>query len=53
MSDAGNLAVGCRADPAVLDRNPLSEGPRALSEGHIVQSMVAGEIAYDEVAHGG
>jgi predicted amidohydrolase YtcJ len=43
--DSGSVTVGKLADLAVLDRDPLREGP--LREARVVCTIVGGEIVYE------
>lgn len=43
----GVLAPGLAADLAVLDRNPLVEGPEALLEGKVLRTVAAGRVVHD------
>jgi hypothetical protein len=44
--DTGSIAVGKLADLAILDRDPLREGP--FRETRVVATIVGGEIVYEE-----
>lgn len=45
----GTLAPGMAADFAVLDRNPLLEGPDALLEGRVLRTVAGGVVVHDEM----
>ena len=45
-ADSGTLGVGKLADLAVLDRDPLREGP--FRETRVVATIVGGEVVFEE-----
>jgi predicted amidohydrolase YtcJ len=46
--DAGRIAVGCRADLAVLDRDPFAVPTQEIGHTRVLQTYVAGELVYSE-----
>jgi predicted amidohydrolase YtcJ len=46
-ADRGRLAAGCVADLAALDVDPLRASPEACRDGHVLATMVGGELHHD------
>jgi predicted amidohydrolase YtcJ len=46
LEDSGTLSLGMLADLAVLDRDPLANGP--IREASVAMTVVAGRVVHEE-----